>query len=347
MAQTNGATPCDIIDLTKDDEQTNDLETLSSAASRAQAATSRLTNHLESFAPKSSPRPRTTLYTYDDTVERVWDVSGIRGNAINGISKIKRAAAPTPEPRIQTLANRPSPVRHRTSNTTPDNKRNSITPSRRPRVAAIDASRSIARDYDILNPLEEQHQVTVNTPKKPGRPRKDEWIPTKQYTPKSGSNRGPESEHEETGLPNEDSASPRPQIHDRQIANGHSNEQLKFALKLPAKRKRTNPLLELGSSKLPRTEGLQNGDHKFTGELLDKQSQSHYIPEEPSTQLILDCQKPNQAGNPKPPSALPPAASRPNTDRVSAPQYGFNTTPSDYAVLTEVFSTVVYPAIKK
>ena len=345
MAQTNGATPCDIVDLTKDDEQTNDLETLSSAASRVQAAASQLTNHLESFTPQSRPRP--TLYTYDDTVERIWDLPGVRGNAINGISKNKRATAPIPEPRIQTLASRPSPVRPRTPNTAPDNKGNSITPSRRPRAAAIDASRLIARDYDILNPLEEQQQVTVNTPKKPGRPRKDEWIPTKHYTPKSGSDWGPGNKYEETGLPNEDSPSPRPQIHDSQIANGHSDEQFKVTLKPPAKRKRSSPLLELGSSKLPRTEGLQNGDHKFTGELLDKQSQSHYTPEEPSMQLIRDCQEPNQAGNQRPPSASPPAASRPNTDRVSAAQYGFNTTPSDIAVLTEVFSTVVYPAIKK
>ena len=51
--------------------------------------------------------------------------------------------------------------------------------TRSPRKAARSANLAIANSYEVLNPLEEKFEAGLTTPKKPGRPRKDEWTPAK------------------------------------------------------------------------------------------------------------------------------------------------------------------------
>ena len=46
------------------------------------------------------------------------------------------------------------------------------------RQAAIHASHALTEVYKTLNPLEEKLEASTTTPKKLGRPRKDEWTPT-------------------------------------------------------------------------------------------------------------------------------------------------------------------------
>ncbi len=76
--------------------------------------------------------------------------------------------------------------RRDTPTTTPEET--TLASDRIPRKAASSANRAIADSYKILNPLETQLEARVTTPRKPGRPRKDEWTPTKQSG--SGRDRG-------------------------------------------------------------------------------------------------------------------------------------------------------------
>ncbi|KAL2041676.1 hypothetical protein N7G274_005460 [Stereocaulon virgatum] len=333
MTLTNGRSIRDFVDLTEEDELASDLGTSGPATSKAQSALLQIASPLEVLAPHL--RPKLTPSTRNSTDGQVPAQGIVNGGWQHGSQENKRTAAPTPELRTQVYASRPSPTRLRTPTTAPNNETDSNIPGRKPRTAALDAGRSIARDYDILNPLEERYQATVNTQKRPGRPKRDEWTPTNQYNPKSGSSRGPERTYKDMDLANEDPASPVPRTPDSHIANGQGKGQLKVPLNIPTKRRRSSPLLEIGTpAKLLRSANMQYGNSVPAREWVNKQSQNH--DKALSLQLIRDCREPNQAGDQDGLSASPPIARRSDTAN-----------PSADTILKASFSTIIYPAIKK
>ena len=346
MAQTHGARSNNIIDLTEDDNP--GLQNLSSAASRAQAAASRLNDHFQTLT--SASRSRLPPNDYMTTGERILALREAGGNSLTGSHNAKGDTAPIPEPKAQTAANRASPARPTTPKTASNRDTDRLTPSRRPRAAAIDASRSITRDYDFLNPLEERLQASVTTPRKPGRPRKDEWTPTKKPTPKSGSSQAVGKSEEPGRFKVTRSRSPNARGLENHRTKGYSDDgpagKTKDIPTLSKKRKHSSWSAEPESPiKLARTEGLQNLLPAITSASLEEISVVGSVPSGSSPQKTRSHQEFNQAENEHVRPTFTPQ--RVTTEPVSALAHSSTSNSGDNEFLTEFFSTVVNPVIEK
>ena len=207
MAQTQNALSRNIIDLT-DHDQDDSFQILSSAASRAQEAASRLANHFESAVLEKH-----RMYL----------------------------AQLTPH---HALA----------SSTLSDNIREIPSTNRVRRQAAVQASHTLTEVYKTLNPLEEKLQASTTTPKKLGRPRKDEW------TPSSHGSRSTEESDVRRRFTTEDASSPTSSVGQGLDLDRHRNISIEGPIP-SKKRKRPRLSPEPGSpSKLARTGGLQFQD---------------------------------------------------------------------------------------
>ncbi len=160
-----------------------------------------------------------------------------------------------------------------------NNVRETPATNRIPRQAAVHASHTLAEVYKVLNPLEERLQASTTTPKKLGRPRKDEW------TPSSHSSRGTEESDVRRRTVMDNTISPTFHVGQGLGLNGHRKESMESPLS-SKKRKFSSPSLEPGSpSKFARTAGLQVQD-SVPSERDTSQTSSH----EPSLQTIRNCQ---------------------------------------------------------
>ncbi len=233
MAQTQDALSRNIIDLT-DDDQDDNFQILSSAASRAEEAASRLANRFESVVLQKHRMYLTHL----------------------------------------------TPHRPPASSTVSDNVRETPVTNRIRRQAAVHASHTLTEVYKTLNPLEERLQASTTTPKKLGRPRKDEW------TPSSHGSRSTEESDVRRRFGTEEAISPTSHVGQGLDLNGHRNISTGSPLS-PKKRKCPSPSLEPGSpSKLAKTAGLQVQD-SMPGNGGTSRISSH----EPPLQTIRDCQR--------------------------------------------------------
>ena len=222
-----------IIDLT-DDDQDDSLQILSSAASRAEEAASRMANRFESVV----------------------------------LQKHRMYLAHLTPPR--------PPASSRVS----DNVRETPATNRIRRQAAVHASHTLTEVYKTLNPLEERLQASTTTPKKIGRPRKDEW------TPSSHGSHSTEESDVRRRFVMEDTISPTSHVGQGLDLNGHRKVSMDSPLS-SKKRKCPSPSLEPGSpSKLARTAGPQVQD-SMPGNGNMSRTSSH----EPSVQTIRDCQR--------------------------------------------------------
>ena len=233
MAQTQDALSRNIIDLT-DHDQGDSLQILSSAASRAEEAASRLANRFESAVLEKH-----RMYLAQLT-----------------------------------------PHRALASSTLSDDIRETPATNRVRRQAAVHASHTLTEVYKTLNPLEEKLQASTTTPKKPGRPKKDEW------TPGSHGSRSTEESDVRRRFATEDAISPTSHVGQGLHLDGHRKNSIESPLP-SKKRKRPSLSLEPGSpSKLARTGGLQVQDF-MPGNGHTSPTSSH----EPPLQTIRDCQR--------------------------------------------------------
>ena len=233
MAHTQDALPKNIIDLT-DGDQDDSLQILSSAATRAEEAASRLANRFESVVLQKH-RMYLALLT---------------------------------------------PPRPPASSTVSNDVRETPATNRIRRQAAVHASHTLTEVYKTLNPLEERLQASTTTPKKLGRPRKDEW------TPSTHGSRSTEESDVRRRFETEDTISPTSHAGQGLDLNGHRKISMESPLS-SKKRKRLSPSLEPGSpSKLARTAGLQVQE-SMPGNEDRPRTSSH----EPSLQMIRDCQR--------------------------------------------------------
>lgn len=228
MAHTQDALSKNIIDLT-DDYQEDSLQLLSSAASRAGDAASRLANNF--------------------------------GSAVldNGRMYLAQLTPPV-------------------SNTMSDSLRETPAKSRIRRQAAVHASHTLTEVYKTLNPLEEKLQASTTTPKKLGRPKKDEW------TPSSHGSRSTEESDVRPRYVMDVTGSPT------SIVTHDPNRRRKVSMEGPSsskKRKRSSLSPEQESpSKLVRTAGLQIQDS-----LPGNGDTSRTSSSEPSLSTSRDCQR--------------------------------------------------------
>ena len=233
MAHPQDALSRNIIDLT-DDDQDDSLKVLSSAASRAEEAASRLANRFESVVLQKH-----RMYLAHLT-----------------------------------------PHRPPASSTVSDNVRETPATNRIRRQAAVHASHTLTEVYKTLNPLEERLQASTTTPKKLGRPRKDEW------TPSSHGSRSTDESDVRRRFVTEDAISPTSHVGQGLDLNGHRKISMESPLS-SKKRKCSSPSLEPGSpSKLARTAGLQLQDS-----MPDNGDTSRTSSHKPSLQTIRDCQR--------------------------------------------------------
>lgn len=424
MAFTHDAGSSNIIDLTEEDDpveaskahpahgnfatfktigktetprRSGTQETLASATSRVEAATSLLSSRLDSY--KQSPKSKSNSNTsplrkslYADQIART--VS----NVFQKPMSISDASLPRPLP-FQPLESHSVPrlggfrpperqpssadVRQGTSDevwdlpesdsdevlfdreesrleqnvpretptTTPETL---LVTSRAPRKAASSASRAITGSYEILNPLEASLEARVTTPRKAGRPRKDEWTPTK----KPGSGRG-NKQSEIVGSYNEGrSISPTPQgttclipAKDESIPSAEASS----VRTLSKKRKRSSvsgddvpPPKGPGVALSPLLKSDNIADpHEKNCELLSTTQQLARMPELDFTRASWNAQTDSQSvprGLSVSSSSLP-AVVTPVEDMVS--QFNSSIALTANAVLTKIFDTIVYPAIKK
>ena len=232
MAQTQNALSRNIIDLT-DHDQDDSFQILSSAASRAQEAASRLANHF--------------------------------GSAVLEKHRMYLAYL--------------TPHHALASSTLSDNNREIPSTNRVRRQAAVQASHTLTEVYKTLNPLEEKLQASTTTPKKLGRPRKDEW------TPSSHGSRSTEESDVKGRFTTEDPISPTSHAGQGLDLDRHRKISIEGPL---SSKKRKSPSLspEPGSpSKLART-----GDSQVQDSLSGNGHTSPTSPHEPPLQTIRDCQ---------------------------------------------------------
>ena len=233
MARTQDALSKNIIDLT-DDYQDDSLRILSSAASKAEEAASRLANGFDS--------------------------------AVLQKHRMYLAHLTPPHPPA--------------SSTVSDNVRETPATNRIRRQAAVHASHTLTEVYKTLNPLEERLQASTTTPKKLGRPRKDEW------TPSSHGSRSTEESDVRRRFATDDIISPTSHVGQGLDLNEHRKIVMESPLS-SKKRKRLSPSLEPGSpSKHAKTAGLQ-GQESMPGNEDTPPTSSH----EPPLQMIRDCQR--------------------------------------------------------
>ena len=236
MAYTLDAPSKRIIDLTEAEGEDDNLRTLSTAASRAEMAASRLVTQFESAVLHRHREPTAQL--------------------------------PSPRAQIPTAS--------------PRGTQDSVAIGRKPRGAAIDASNQIAEAYRFLNPLEETLEASLTTPKKPGRPKKDEWTPTSHS---SGVSEDPWSHRR---LVDTYPASPTSGLSKSMVVNGQGKFHLnnKVAYPPPLKKRKVSGPDRGSSAKIMRIEGPQGQDSK-EGKNIPSQSSA----QEPSLRVIRDCQR--------------------------------------------------------
>ena len=207
MAETQAARFHTIIDLTEEDGGRDQLRTLSSAASKAQAAATRLTTQFESLtSPPNGKRlvhgipnggnysfPRANASIVKPDLYRDWTDAGETKAHI--LTPKPAFPGPSAGPRLGISAPQtvlPSderfgpipPPRLTNAVFSKGNGDLDISSTRPPRAAAQSAGQMITKTYDLLNPLEAQREASYSTPRKPGRPKVDHW------TPKSHSGHG-------------------------------------------------------------------------------------------------------------------------------------------------------------
>ena len=173
-----------------------------------------------------------------------------------------------------------TPHRALASSTLSDNIRENAATNRVRRQAAVHASHTLTEVYKTLNPLEEKLQASTTTPRKLGRPRKDEW------TPSSHGSRSTEECDVRQRFTTDDASSPTSNVGRGLDLDRHRKSSIEGPLS-SKKRKRPSLSLEPGSpSKLARTGGLQVQD-SMPGNGHTSPISSH----EPQLQTIRDCQR--------------------------------------------------------
>ena len=146
------------------------------------------------------------------------------------------------------------------------------------RQAAVHASHTLTEVYKTLNPLEEKLEAATTTPKKLGRPRKDEWTPTSHGT------RSTEESDVRLRFGTDVTTSPTLLV-DRDPTRGR-----KVSIEGPSSsKKRKRPSLspeQESPSKLVRTARYQTQDP-----ILGNGETSQTSPSEPSLSTVRDCQR--------------------------------------------------------
>ena len=184
MVQAQATGSHNVIDLTgeEDDEQ---IQILSTAASNAQVAATR-------FKALTAPSSRNSFI--GNTLDAAKNPLPQKITALT-VSQSRDALQkqlPSADTKVRPRSTHPKstePFCEDQSVRLNDNLQNGLpekskddkdvsTPSlRSPRAAAQAAGRVIAETYEILNPLEVNRESTLNSPKKPARPKMDHWMP--------------------------------------------------------------------------------------------------------------------------------------------------------------------------
>ena len=164
------------------------------------------------------------------------------------------------------------------SNTMSDSIRETPPKNRIRRQAAVHASHTLTEVYKTLNPLEEKLEASTTTPKKLGRPRKDEWTPT------SHGSRSTEESDVRPRFGTDVTTSPT------SLVDRDPNRRRKVSIEGPStSKKRKRPSLspeQESPSKLARTARYQIQD-PMPGNGETSQTSSS----EPSLSTIRDCQR--------------------------------------------------------
>ena len=325
-----------IVDLTGADDDTEDtFKSLSLGFSRVADAASRMTSQLQAFTSAASNR--------QDPQEH------ITGSITPPLpAAVKSSTSLQKDGRPQTLrystGRAPSQATTNSSHdgqTTIAKRPSSSIPSRAPtfrpsRAAAKSADRRISETYDILNPLEAQ-EPKVATPKKPGRPRLDQW------TPKSRPNGSLEDLSKALGITKEDAASNG----NLSIAAHQPSAQASLESAVAKKRKRSSHGYDSDRSYKshkglvvtlkPSERGsrpTRNG--KPSAENSDQQIPSHNL--QPETNISNNSSR----------SGSSQAASGPNEVLSTIGKLpSVASDPADSDPFTRVFTTAVYPALTK
>ena len=204
MPQAETARSQSIIDLTGDDED-GQLDTLHVAASKAQAAASRLSSQFKSLTAAANRNPfehRKNVASKETTIGKEAGVAGktlYRSDEVDrppphqSLSSENKVKTPSKGPREGSFKAQVSFLDNKDirraggSDIEPPRKSKDVqhfgaSNGRSPRAAAHAAERIIANTYNILNPLEEQQEANSRTPRKPGRPKIDQWTPNHKKT---------------------------------------------------------------------------------------------------------------------------------------------------------------------
>ena len=372
MARAEAAPPKNIIDLTGDDDDDDQLDTLHDAASKAEAAATRLSNRFKALAA-AAHRNTFALKKVVEKETKIEDDAGSVSESVtedDEVVKPTRPQLPVPKSKIQTPSEGPRlgsfkphipfhnkrDVGHTSISdsgkpvSSKDDQNITMSSGRIPRAAAHAAGRIIANTYDIHNPLEEQQDANSKTPKKSGRSKVDQWKPTHSQ---------PKTQHhdKESDMKTSVPVSSNP-------GAKTSNENRDFSnLLAPArsdslsehKRRRQDSFPEISSS------SRQTGHAVAQIKSLRKPENEQNGPLQESPSLLPDravrSQKKARERNSRGQYGPSRGSSIERTDTISkepALQIAETTLPpkrslepADFAALSKIFNGVVYPVLKK
>lgn len=255
MAQTQAARLSNVIDLTEEDDDEDTFQQLRIAASKAEAAASRVNGHLDSRISTSSPHSYNLdpLKARNPSLGKVTSPAAAPGphkitkaDTTKSLPLLKKdAQAHSKDPKLGTVGPRRPPAdahsttpfrdsRPKLSEPSRDGTNTAAPTLRSPRAAARSAGHAISETYDILNPLEAQQEAKNTTPKKPGRPKVDQWTPKSRSTNGAGRSDGGDC----SSLPDKVQSNGRIEMAGPQFPMLGSDPSLQL------KRKRSSPSLE-------------------------------------------------------------------------------------------------------
>ena len=335
-----------VIDLTGTDDDGDMLESLSVAASKAAHAASCLSYQfsLLTSAPNhwrdshdDLTRQSTHFKSAADESSRAWDKnrlpqtsSRIAGDAhdLNSGTMLRQADGkrsfdetkiPKPSSPLM-ISNAPA--------------------LRSPRAAARSAGRSISQQLDILNPLEAQEAKTT-TPKKPGRPRLDQWTP--KWRPK-GAAQSLGKEHDQI----RQRASPDGK---HELISDKPMTRESFELAVAKKRKRSSPSPDSDrptrSSKRIVVDSKQPSGYSKIYTTVNPESEGSEQPLQSREVLPeVSISSGSGSGNSRANGTL---SSTEFSKKLESMGYfnDFAFDPAESTALVTVFTTTVYPALKK
>ena len=390
IPRTKAARPQNVIDLTEEkDDKTQLQEVLSSVASKAQAAANRLTTQFESLtSPPNGKRPaqgrsgvgahnfsRANASVVKPDPDRDWADTGetkahlpIPKPAFSGSNAGQESslsvpqAVPDSKERFRPLSY--PRLKHEVS--TKENRDLDLSTARPPRAAAQSAGQIIAKTYDLLNPLEAQREASNTTPRKPGRPKVDEWTPKSHSTHSTTKNEAASRSSPVSPVPH--AASVRTNIikDDPSVTERSANSGLIFEHKRKRQKASPNPDLPSKHLKLgnPPTEpwhiaepstlipAKQTSSHPFRGSHSHPQSQVTFNLEDEPTQStpISDLDTLQELPNTVRPREASVRAEHEGLERIAGTSVIGTPpnvqSPNHELTLRRIFETLVYTSIK-